>query len=58
MKGAAKEPRKRMGRPPKPGAVRYTVRLTPEVHAVYVALGDGSFTRGLERGAKLLREGK
>lgn len=51
MSKAKKKTAKRMGRPPKAGAKRYSIRITDEVANHYRDLGDGNLTLGIERGA-------
>lgn len=46
--------RKRMGRPPKAGASRHTIRVRDEVWRAYECIGDGDATRGIERAAPWL----
>lgn len=43
-----------MGRPPKVGATRHTIRVTDEVWRAYEQFGDGDATRGIERAAAWL----
>jgi hypothetical protein len=45
-----------MGRPPKPDASRYTVRISRADYDTLADLGDGNFTRGIERAAARIRE--
>lgn len=47
---------KRMGRPPKLNASRYTLRLSDDVARFYRARGDGELTAGIERVARELME--
>lgn len=44
-----KKPKPRMGRPPKAGAKRYSIRITPEVRDYYRKIGEGNLTLGIER---------
>jgi len=44
-----KRSKPRMGRPPKPGATRHTIRVTDAVWRAYERVGDGDATRGIER---------
>lgn len=45
----------RMGRPPKVGASRHTIRVTDTVWREYERIGDGDATRGIELAAPWLR---
>lgn len=51
----AKKP-KRMGRPPKPNASRYTLRLSDDVVRFYRARGNSELTAGIELVARELME--
>lgn len=55
---AQKQTRKkpRMGRPPKLGASRYSIRITDAVAKYYRKLGDGNLTLGIERAASNQRD--
>lgn len=44
-----------MGRPPKPGAARHTIRVTAAVWREYERIGGGNATRGIERAAPWLK---
>jgi hypothetical protein len=44
-----------MGRPPKKGASRHTIRVTDAVWRAYERVGDGDATRGIERAAPWLK---
>lgn len=43
------KPKPKMGRPPKAGAQRYSIRITDEVRDFYRRAGDGNLTLGIER---------
>jgi len=53
---AKKKAPNRMGRPPKAGAKRYSIRITDPVANHYRRLGDGNLTLGIERGASKRRQ--
>lgn len=55
-KSATRPAKPRMGRPPKAGASRYSIRITDAVANYYRKLGGGNLTLGIERGAGQLSE--
>ncbi len=52
MTSARKRAKPRMGRPPKAGASRYSIRITAEVREYYRHVGGGNLTLGIERVAQ------
>lgn len=48
----AKKKSSRIGRPPKEGARRYTIRITDQVAAFYREAGAGNLTAGIEHVAQ------
>jgi len=49
MTAKKKAPKKKMGRPPKVGAARYSIRITDDVRDCYKHAGNGNLTLGIER---------